>query len=97
MASASNGLTEAIGEPEKNCRPRMHSHNEEDGGLTLRTGSSGYVDPGKLATRNCLAYRVETPAGSVVFSSDQTGTNPKFVDFAPASIAATTRSRKSSE
>src|SRR5215475_14218286 len=29
-----------------------------------------------------LAYRVETPAGSVVFSSDQTGTNPKFVDFA---------------
>ncbi len=29
-----------------------------------------------------LAYRVETPAGSVVFSSDQNGTNPKFVDFA---------------
>jgi ribonuclease BN (tRNA processing enzyme) len=29
-----------------------------------------------------LAYRVETPAGSVVFSSDQTGTDPKFVDFA---------------
>ena len=29
-----------------------------------------------------LAYRVETPAGSVVFSSDQTGTNPTFVDFA---------------
>jgi ribonuclease BN (tRNA processing enzyme) len=29
-----------------------------------------------------LAYRVETPAGSAVFSSDQNGTNPKFVDFA---------------
>jgi len=29
-----------------------------------------------------LAYRVETPAGSVVFSSDQNGTNPKFVEFA---------------
>jgi len=29
-----------------------------------------------------LAYRVETTAGSVVFSSDQNGTNPKFVDFA---------------
>jgi ribonuclease BN (tRNA processing enzyme) len=29
-----------------------------------------------------LAYRAETPDGSVVFSSDQTGTNPKFVDFA---------------
>ena len=29
-----------------------------------------------------LAYRVETPAGSVVFSSDQNGTDQKFVDFA---------------
>jgi ribonuclease BN (tRNA processing enzyme) len=29
-----------------------------------------------------LAYRIETPDGSVVFSSDQNGTNPKFVDFA---------------
>ena len=29
-----------------------------------------------------LAYRVETREGSVVFSSDQNGTNPKFVDFA---------------
>ena len=29
-----------------------------------------------------LAYRVETSDGSVVFSSDQTGTNPKFIDFA---------------
>jgi ribonuclease BN (tRNA processing enzyme) len=29
-----------------------------------------------------LAYRVEMPAGSVVFSSDQNGTNPKFVEFA---------------
>jgi ribonuclease BN (tRNA processing enzyme) len=29
-----------------------------------------------------LAYRVETRAGSIVFSSDQNGTNPRFVDFA---------------
>ena len=29
-----------------------------------------------------LAYRVETRGVSVVFSSDQNGTNPKFVDFA---------------
>jgi len=29
-----------------------------------------------------LAYRVETPAGAVVFSSDQNGTDPRFVDFA---------------
>ena len=29
-----------------------------------------------------LAYRAETSDGSVVFSSDQTGTNPKFIDFA---------------
>ena len=29
-----------------------------------------------------LAYRVETRDGSVVFSSDQNGTDPKFVDFA---------------
>jgi len=29
-----------------------------------------------------LAYRVETPDGSVVFSSDQNGTDPKFIDFA---------------
>jgi ribonuclease BN (tRNA processing enzyme) len=29
-----------------------------------------------------LAYRVETQDGSVVFSSDQNGTNPSFVDFA---------------
>ena len=28
-----------------------------------------------------LAYRVETRGVSIVFSSDQTGTNPKFVDF----------------
>jgi ribonuclease BN (tRNA processing enzyme)/ABC-type molybdate transport system substrate-binding protein len=32
-----------------------------------------------------LAYRVETRGVSVVFSSDQTGTNPKFVDFARGS------------
>jgi ribonuclease BN (tRNA processing enzyme) len=29
-----------------------------------------------------LAYRVQTRGTSVVFSSDQNGTNPKFVDFA---------------
>src|SRR5262249_1476171 len=29
-----------------------------------------------------LAYRVQTRGVSVVFSTDQTGTNPKFVDFA---------------
>jgi ribonuclease BN (tRNA processing enzyme) len=29
-----------------------------------------------------LAYRVETSNGSIVFSSDQNGTDPKFVDFA---------------
>ncbi len=29
-----------------------------------------------------LAYRVDTSEGSVVFSSDQNGTNSKFVDFA---------------
>jgi len=29
-----------------------------------------------------LAYRVETRDGSIVFSSDQNGTNPKFIDFA---------------
>ena len=29
-----------------------------------------------------LAYRVQTKDVSVVFSSDQTGTNPKFVEFA---------------
>jgi ribonuclease BN (tRNA processing enzyme) len=29
-----------------------------------------------------LAYRVETRDGVIVFSSDQNGTNPRFVDFA---------------
>lgn len=29
-----------------------------------------------------LAYRVDTRGASVVFSSDQTGTNPRFVEFA---------------
>lgn len=29
-----------------------------------------------------LAYRIQTRATSIVFSSDQTGTNPGFVDFA---------------
>lgn len=29
-----------------------------------------------------LAYRVETGGGAIVFSTDQNGSNPKFVDFA---------------
>ena len=29
-----------------------------------------------------LAYRVQTRDVSVVFSSDQTGTNPRFIEFA---------------
>lgn len=29
-----------------------------------------------------LAYKVQTPEGTVVFGSDQTGTNPRFVEFA---------------
>jgi len=33
-------------------------------------------------TLPAIAYRVETGGVSVVFSSDQNGTNPKFVDFA---------------
>jgi ribonuclease BN (tRNA processing enzyme) len=40
---------------------------------------SGQIPHGNLPT---LAYRVETRGVSVVFSSDQNGTNPKFVDFA---------------
>ena len=34
------------------------------------------------ANMPALAYRVETRDGSIVFSSDQNGTNPRFVDFA---------------
>jgi ribonuclease BN (tRNA processing enzyme) len=34
-----------------------------------------------------LAYRVQTRDASVVFSSDQTGTNPKFVEFAKGANA----------
>lgn len=37
------------------------------------------IPHGNLPT---LAYRVQTQGVSVVFSSDQTGTNPRFVDFA---------------
>jgi ribonuclease BN (tRNA processing enzyme) len=29
-----------------------------------------------------VAYRIQTPSGIVVFGSDQTGTNPRFVEFA---------------
>jgi ribonuclease BN (tRNA processing enzyme) len=34
------------------------------------------------ANMPALAYRVETSGASIVFSSDQNGTNPHFVDFA---------------
>ena len=44
------------------------------GGVYLRFG----IPHANMPT---LAYRVETPDGSVVFSSDQNGTDPKFVDF----------------
>jgi ribonuclease BN (tRNA processing enzyme) len=37
------------------------------------------IPHGNLPT---LAYRVNTREVSIVFSSDQTGTNPKFVEFA---------------
>jgi ribonuclease BN (tRNA processing enzyme) len=37
------------------------------------------IPHGNLPT---LAYRVQTRDVSIVFSSDQTGTNPRFVDFA---------------
>jgi len=37
---------------------------------------------GGTANMPTLAYRVETSDGSIVFSSDQNGTDPKFVDFA---------------
>src|SRR5438105_11680008 len=37
------------------------------------------IPHGNLPT---LAYRVETQGKTVVFSSDQSGTNPRFVDFA---------------
>ena len=37
------------------------------------------IPHGNLPT---LAYRVETRGKTVVFSSDQNGTNPRFVDFA---------------
>jgi ribonuclease BN (tRNA processing enzyme) len=29
-----------------------------------------------------LAYKVQTPEGTAVFGSDQTGTNPRFIEFA---------------
>jgi len=34
------------------------------------------------ASMPTIAYRVEAPDGSVVFSSDQNGTDPRFIDFA---------------
>jgi ribonuclease BN (tRNA processing enzyme) len=37
------------------------------------------IPHGNLPT---LAYRVETQGKTIVFSSDQNGTNPRFVDFA---------------
>src|SRR5262249_57134404 len=37
------------------------------------------IPHGKIPT---LAYRVQTRNAAIVFSSDQTGTDPRFVDFA---------------
>lgn len=48
----------------------------EKDGLTVTAFG---IPHGPMAT---LAYRATTRGVSVVFSSDQTGTNPKFVDFA---------------
>jgi len=51
---------------------------------TVLTGSDLTVTALGIPHANMptLAYRVQTRDGSVVFSSDQNGTNPKFVDFA---------------
>ena len=43
--------------------------------------SSDYSDV-NLDSLPCLAYRVQTRGVAVVFSSDQNGTDPKFVPFA---------------
>ena len=48
----------------------------DEGGMTVTAFG---IPHGPLPT---LAYRVQTRGLSVVFSSDQTGANPKFVDFA---------------
>src|SRR5262245_2800530 len=48
----------------------------EDGGMTVRAYR---IPHGNLPT---LAYRVQARGVSVVFSSDQNGTDPRFVDFA---------------
>jgi ribonuclease BN (tRNA processing enzyme) len=48
----------------------------ERGGLTL---TALRIPHGNMPT---LAYRVQTRDVSVVFSSDQTGTDPKFIEFA---------------
>ena len=48
----------------------------DKGGLTVTAFG---IPHGPFPT---LAYRVQTRGVSIVFSSDQTGTHPKFVDFA---------------
>jgi len=48
----------------------------EGGGL--KVAALG-IPHGKMPT---LAYRVDTSEGSIVFSSDQNGSDPKFIDFA---------------
>jgi len=47
-------------------------------GSGLKVSALG-IPHGKMPT---LAYRVETSEGSIVFSSDQNGSDPKFIDFA---------------
>jgi ribonuclease BN (tRNA processing enzyme) len=58
--------------------------------VTKAEPSTAYDQPGMVVTAlgiphgnlPTLAYRVQTRDVSIVFSSDQTGTNPRFVEFA---------------
>ena len=55
------------------------------GGLVTGSGfpiGNGYVVTNAHVVSGTGNHRVETPDGSVVFSSDQNGTDPRFVDFA---------------
>ena len=63
-------------EPRSPCGREMKPH--------LRMGSQPRLHGGGIPHGNVptLAYRVDTRGVSVVFSSDQTGTSPRFVDFA---------------
>jgi ribonuclease BN (tRNA processing enzyme) len=56
-------------------KPRPTTVYDRDGMTVTALG----IPHGKVPT---LAYRVEARGASVVFSSDQTGTNPGFVEFA---------------